>query len=127
MEGQESNSEEDESYSLDEDNDGNIHIRPPSRISNRRHAVRPVPIRRNTLAYCSECFNSIYEGDLNYNCHTCKCIYCKICWDNNSHCVKCTWKLNKNDGNITTKINQKSCSNILRKFIVCICCLEKKN
>ena len=58
MQGQESNSEEDESDSLDEDNDGNIRIRPPSRISNRRHAVRPAPIRRNTLAYCSECFNS---------------------------------------------------------------------
>ena len=121
-----SNTEENEINSLD-DNYDNIPIRPHSRVSTRRGAVRPAPIRRKTLHHCTECFNSIYEGDLTYNCHTCKCIYCKNCWDNNSHCVKCTWKLNKNDGNIVTKINKKSCLNILRKFIVCICCLGKKN
>ena len=126
MEEHELNNTEDDELNTSDDDSYDIDIRPHSRVSSRRQAVKPAPIRRNTTAYCTECFNSIYEGDLTYNCRTCKCIYCKNCWDNNSHCVRCTWKLKKNDGNIITKINRNSCSNILRKFIVCICCLGKK-
>lgn len=88
------------------------------RKSERRSAVKPVPIKKNLLFNCNNCYNNIENCKEYYYCSLCNIKFCNRCFTRQDHCRYCdkllTINITKNGENSSKLeefiiVKQKKC------------------
>ena len=78
------------------------------RKSQRRSAVKPLPLKKPSLFTCNQCYCKVEKCSHFYKCTLCNHYLCNICYSDYDRCIECnntTLKYINQDDIITSNMN----------------------